>query len=436
MTSTPTASEGREPALTSAQKRLLALLGLPTFAFALAITVLTTYLPLLLEPLVGSTAVIGVIVSAEGAMAVCLPLAVGAWSDRLTTPLGGRLPFLLVGAPLMALSLAVVGLLGSVAPIVVVVVLFFAAYFLAYEPYRALYPDLLPEETAGRGQSTQALWRGAGTGLALLGGGLLFSIAEPLPFLVAAVLALVSVGAFAVLLLRRGLHHSGEQSRSQNAGEAGAGGVRAAGTRVLALLREHAVLRAYLMANALWEMSLAALKTFVILYLTVGLGFGTAVSALIVGAGAVFVLGGVLVTGKLADRFGRMRVLGAVLPMYGVGLLVPFVTDSPWILVAIIPVVAAGGGAVMTLPYALLIPLMPEDAHGVLTGFYSASRGLGIMLGPLLAGVAIATLPSPAGAAQGYASMWIVCAAAILASLPFLARLRGGDAERRELREA
>ena len=43
----------------------------------------------------------------------------------------------------------------------------------------------------------------------------------------------------------------------------------------------------------------------------------------------------------------------------------------------------------MSLPYALLMPMMPRGAHGAVTGLYSLSRGVGTSLGPLLAGVAI-----------------------------------------------
>ena len=78
--------------------------------------------------------------------------------------------------------IVLIGVLQSLAAIGVVAVLFFTFYFVAYEPYRAMYPDLLDdEEVAGRAQSTQALARGLGTGFALLGGGLLLSVAKPLP---------------------------------------------------------------------------------------------------------------------------------------------------------------------------------------------------------------------------------------------------------------
>jgi hypothetical protein len=36
---------------------------------------------------------------------------------------------------------------------------------------------------------------------------------------------------------------------------------------------------------------------------------------------------------------------------------------------------------------------------------------------------------------QGFQAMWFICAAAALASLPFLHRLRDADQDRRELRE-
>ena len=92
---------------------------------------------------------------------------------------------------------------------------------------------------------------------------------------------------------------------------------------------------------------------------------------------------------------------------------------------AITPVVTFAAGGVMALPYAVLIPLMPEDERGSLTGFYTFSRGVGTSLGPLLAGLAItATAGSAFSSTDGYQAVWGVCAVAILLSLPFLRALR------------
>jgi MFS family permease len=190
------------------------------------------------------------------------------------------------------------------------------------------------------------------------------------------------------------------------------------------IVRGHPELRAFLVANALWEASLGALKTFVFLYITVGLGRSQTASAGIVGGVALLVLPAAVISASLADRYGRLRAMVLVLPVYGVGLLVPAFTDSIAILIPVMLIVGFGGGLVMTLPYALLQPLMPEGRHGTITGFYSLSRGMGTALGPLLAGIAIEVLAHPFSSSHGYAAMWLVCGGTILLSMPALLRLR------------
>ena len=289
------------------------------------------------------------------------------------------------------------------------VAVFFVGYFVAYEPYRALYPDLVDAEIAGRAQSSQAIFRGLGTFLALVGGGLLISISDPLPFLAAALIVGLSMGAFCIAGVR---HRRRERAAVQE--EAVGEVVR----RVADLVRGNRELQAFLVANALWELALAALKTFVILYVTKTLGLSLAGSSLAVGVAATFVLVGALVSGTIGDSIGRARVMRAALVVYGLGLMIPFVSTVTWVVALAAPLVAFGGGVTMSLPYALLMPMMPRGAHGAVTGLYSLSRGVGISLGPLLAGVAIQA------AGEDYRWTWLVCGAAILISIPVMAPLR------------
>ena len=377
----------------------------------------STYLGEVTRRYTHQTIVIGLIIGSEGLMALWVPLLAGASSDSLRSRIGGRLPFLVAGTIPAAIAVALIGFVGSLGGVAVMASLFFCFYFVAYEPYRAMYPDLVDEdEIAGRAQSTQAVARGLGTALALLGGGLLLSIARPLPFCVAAVILAAAVTAFVVLVLRHGL-----AQRSQGTGE----GPLKVARRVARVFRGHAELRAYLIANALWELALSALKAFVILYLTLGLGYNLATGSLIVGGVAFLILIGAGVAGKAGDKFGPARVITIALWCYGIGFLVPAFTTSRPLIAASIPFIAAGGGTVMTLAYALLMPLMPEDEHGALTGFYSLSRGIGIVAGPILAGIVIAvTSGGPFGATQGFQAVWIVCSAAAFASIPFVRKLR------------
>jgi Na+/melibiose symporter-like transporter len=270
------------------------------------------------------------------------------------------------------------------------------------------YPDLVDHEIAGRAQGSQAIFRGLGTFLALVGGGLLISISDPLPFLAAALVVAASLGAFCLAGVR---HRRRERPVHE---EAVAEVVR----DVADLVRGRRELQAFLVANALWELALSALKTFVVLYVTKTLGLSLAGSSLAIGVGASVVLVGALVSGKLGDGLGRARVMRCSLVVYGLGLMVPFVSTVPWIVALAAPLVAFGGGVTMSLPYALLMPMMPRGAHGAVTGLYSLSRGVGTSLGPLLAGVAIQA------AGGDYRWMWLVCGVAILVSIPAMAPLR------------
>ncbi len=89
-----------------------------------------------------------------------------------------------------------------------------------------------------------------------------------------------------------------------------------------------------------------------------------------------------------------MRVLRWATPVYGLGFLVPLLTSSHLLVTLAMPFIALGGGMIMSLPYAVLIPLMPEDQRGAMTGYYSVSRGVGTWLGPLFGGLAISACSS------------------------------------------
>jgi MFS family permease len=418
------ATQSRTPrSLTGQEKRRLALLGLPTFGLALSITIVSTYLPKVIQGFTSSTILIGAIVGGEGIMALWVPLIVGPWSDQLKTRMGGRLPFLLVATPFMAVALIVLGIVHSIAAIAAAAALFFFAYFVAYEPYRALYPDLLDaEDVAGRAQSAQAAWRGAATGTALFAGGFLLSTAQITPFAVAAVVVLATTAAFAWVVVRRGLIRE-EGGRADET-------PRSVARRLVRLVGGSPVLRTYLVMNALWELALAALKAFVVLYLTQGFGLSLVAASAIVGGVGVIVLGGAAVAGKLGDRFGRLRIVHPCLWVYGGGLLVPALVTYKPVVAAAVPLIAVGGGATMALAYAILMPLMPEEDRGAVTGFYSVSRGVGIVVGPLLAGALIAVLGSGVfEETDGYQATWLVCSAAILLSIPAARRLRAAQDE-------
>jgi MFS family permease len=390
------------------ERRTIALLGLPSFGLALGITVVVAYVPVIAHQFTSSTAIVGLLIAAEGMIALFLPVLVGTWSDHLHTRLGGRLPFLIAGLPVAAVALVLIGFAHSMAPLIIYLLIFFVAYYLAYEPYRALYPDLIKDEAAGRAQSIQALWRGLGTGLALAGGAFLLALGEWPPFVMAAGLLLAATVVFLwALLSKRGVpeqkHHYFVSVHDSYAA-------------AVSLFKSNRQLRYFVVANSLWELSLAALKSFILLYLTVGLGKSRTTAATFIAITAAVMFVAAPFAGKLGDMHGKGRLVRVAAAVFGLGMMVPAFSTNPLFILPILPVAAFGGAVVLTLPYALLMPMMPEDQHGKVTGIYSTSRGAGIVAGPLLAGGAISLLHGvlPAG---GYGAMWLVCGGAMLLSL-------------------
>ena len=108
-----------------------AALALPTFALALSITLVSSYLGEVTRHYTQDTVVIGVIIGAEGVMALWVPLLAGAWSDRARSRIGGRLPFVLGGGLPAAVALGVLGFVHSLVSVALVTAVFFAFYFFA-----------------------------------------------------------------------------------------------------------------------------------------------------------------------------------------------------------------------------------------------------------------------------------------------------------------
>ena len=84
----------------------------------------------------------------------------------------------------------------------------------------------------------------------------------------------------------------------------------------------------------------------------------------------------------------------------------------------------------MTLPFALLVELLPAGAHGVGAGLFGVSRGFGLLAGPVVAGLAITLLDGTFADTEGYAAVFLVAAAFLAASIPMLWRLSATAAPR------
>src|SRR5213080_5291734 len=175
-------------------------LGLGAFGLAFSITTTAAYLPPHLRHFTDSGTLIGLILGAEGIFALLLSPVIGPWSDTFHTPLGRRRPFMLAALGPMGFCLLLMPFMPNLWTTTLIVLAFYFAYYVYEPPYRGLYPDLLPESVYGRAQSVQHLLRGIALGTALVGGGFLFHVWKPSPFLLAATVTTLACGAAVVFV--------------------------------------------------------------------------------------------------------------------------------------------------------------------------------------------------------------------------------------------
>lgn len=228
------------------------LLGVPAMSLALAITTVSALVPLALQSLSASPLVIGLVVAGEGLIALLLPLWIGPLSDRTRSPLGGRLPYVLLACALCTPALGVLPFAASIPAIAALMLVFYCGYFTYYPAYRSLYPELVPQAPFARSQGVQSLLREVGLVLALTVSPLLYSIRASIPFHACA-LVLVLASGLLVVRLRPLVARAPAPAGSRHSWPP-----RAA--------------QRLLLANALFEFALSSLESFVVLFVVVGTG--------------------------------------------------------------------------------------------------------------------------------------------------------------------
>jgi MFS family permease len=289
----------------------------------------------------------------------------------------------------------------------VTILMFFVGYYLYYPPYRAIYADILPRRLFARAQSAQAIQRGAGLGIALIAGGLLLSAWTPLPFVLgAAVLGLTTLALKPVIRLQKNCAGEVDDDAPE------------ASTRDLFL--HNRPMQLFAVANALWEFSLAGLKTFIVLYIVHGLGKSTALASAFIAIVAAAYIIGAPVAGRLADRYGIVPVMRGSAVVYGVALCFGVLPHTVGPMLIDLPIGALAGAVLMTLPQALAFTLAPDASQGAAAGLVDFSRGVGVVLGPVLVGAAIAAFSTSLSSTSGYAIMWPAIGLPVLVSLLLL----------------
>lgn len=391
-------------------------LGVPSFGLTFAVTMVTAFIPDILHDIL-SPVLTGVLIGAEGFFGLFVPLIFGVLADKSKT-VAGRWKYVGPATAAMASALVLMGIFHhNIWIISWMVALFYLGYFAYLAPYWATYPDIIPNDHAGRARSAEGSWRVAGAFLALVTGGFLLALWRPLAFIISAGLV-VWVTVFLAAVLRE-FEHTPIHTRNET--------IRRTLRDIWRMWRADSDIRNLLIANGFWNAALQAIQAFTVLFFTQGMHRSEEfVSGVIFPVAAIGILIMAPLAGRLADNKGHYKVLLVSALIYGLGTLAPVFTLNYGVIL-VVPVVAGAAATIMTLPNSALQKLLTNQPHGAISGLFGISRGFGTFLGPVIAGAAIVSLRWLFPATNGYAAMWLSVSVMVLVSIFFLTRVKNKE---------
>jgi maltose/moltooligosaccharide transporter len=379
------------------------LLGFGFFGVSVIWGVYNAFVPIFLANKFHLTpAVIGFFMTLDNIAALFIQPPVGAWSDRLRTPIGRRLPFILVGAPITALAFGFIPL-ASVLPLFVActsTLLLSAALWRT--PVVALMPDITPSEKRSQANGIINFMGGIGTIIALQTGGMLYKLSPAFPFWLGS--ALVVVAALIVFLFISEPKDYAETNETQpgmiESLQEVLNDEEKSGARIL-------------VAIFFWFLGYSAVETFFTLYAQEHLGIDPGDGATLLSVFPLFFVLFAIPSGVIAGRMGRRVAILFGLFLVSVVLALFYILPAGTLLTPISPLslvgipLTEGGPRMLTMAGLLLsfggigwafvninsLPMVVELTTvarlGTFTGLYYLFSTLSAIVGPNVNGWAI-----------------------------------------------
>ncbi|MFN3741277.1 MAG: MFS transporter [Anaerolineales bacterium] len=369
------------------------LLGFGFFGVSVVWGVYNAFVPIFLaERFHLAPAVIGFFMTLDNIAALFIQPPVGAWSDRLRTPLGRRLPFLLIGAPISAIAFGLIPLAAALPFFVACTSTLLLSMAFWRTPVVALMPDITPSQYRSQANGIVNFMGGVGAILSFLAGGALYRLNPSYPFWMGS--ALVILALLLVLFFIR-------EPEEIEASEHQPGMLES----LCEVMRDKdkSALRLFL-AIFFWFLGFTAIEAFFTLYAKNHLGLHEADGSRLLGHLSLFFVLFALVSGFMGGKFGRRRTISLGLLLL-VGVISTIYFFPPAVLtqtlgklpvLGTIPVLSlllmlAGIGWALininSLP--MVVDLTSASRIGTYTGLYYLFSTLSAIAGPNVNGLAI-----------------------------------------------
>ncbi|MDO9348792.1 MAG: MFS transporter, partial [Anaerolineales bacterium] len=289
------------------------LLGLGFFGVSVIWGVYNAFVPIFLaEKFNLAPAMIGFFMTLDNIAALFIQPPVGAWSDRLRTPIGRRLPFVLVGAPIGAVVFGLIPLAAALPLFVACTSTLILSMALWRTPVVALMPDITPSRYRSQANGIINFMGGVGAIFSFLGGSALYRLNPAFPFWMGSALVVLA-GVLVLAFIREPKEYATDEKQP---------GMIESLKEVLQD-RERSAIRIFL-AIFFWFLGFTAIEAFFTLYAKNHLGLHEADGARLLGhLSLVFVLAA-LVAGYIGGKAGRRVTILSGIAVIGVIVLTIF----------------------------------------------------------------------------------------------------------------
>ena len=340
------------------------------------------FLPILYEEFIASRTVIGLLMGTDNLVGLLLIPIIGAWSDRLSHPMGRRLPFIVIAAPIGALTFAGIPFAASALwSLIVVEVLFTAAMHSYRGPVISLLPDHCPPERRSTGNGIINLMGGIGALISFAGLSLLYDVDPRLSFGLGALALLLT----SLIVLRKADRHPPYVDATTDTHPSPLRDT-IGGVRLLARRPNRGQL--YILAAMLaYYIGFAGLDAMFPLYAVNELGLTPGRAAFILTAFVGSFLALALFAGMIGTRFGKIPAMLTGLAILPLLFLAAAPVRSIPVLIGIFVVGGFAWGLVNVQAMPLVADLGGRNRIGFFVGLYYLFTMVGQMLGgPVIGG--------------------------------------------------
>jgi Na+/melibiose symporter-like transporter len=367
------------------------LLGFGYFGVSVIWGVYNAFVPLFLANKFGlSPFWIGFFMTLDNIAALLIQPPVGAWSDRLRTPIGRRMPFILIGAPLGAIAFGLIPLAAALPLFVVCTSTLLLSMAFWRTPVIALMPDITPSQYRSQANGIINFMGGVGAIISFLVGASLYEMNPAFPFWLGSALVIVSsLLVFAFIREPKVYQASAEEKPSllNSLNEV----IKDSDRSALCIL----------LAIFFWFLGFNAVEAFFTLYAVNHLGLPEADGARLLGhLSLIFVLFA-LPAGYIGARFGRrVTIMTGIVLMASLLVMVFLLSVStltvqlarlpvlgPVLVISLFLMIAGAAWALININSLPMVVDMTDAAHlGTYTGLYYLFSTLAAIAGPWVNG--------------------------------------------------